>query len=182
MLFNSYEFIFLFLPVVLIGFYLLDRYFQRYSRIWIIVSSLIFYSYWDYRFTPIIIISIVVNWKIGHLLYRYKSTYWLVAGILINLSAIGWFKYANFFYSIYINVHPPTKFFGNIILPLGISFFTFQQIAYLVNVWRGIEAPSDLKTHSFIVLFFPHLIAGPLVLYQNLAGQLRKSTKVSPIF
>jgi len=175
MLFNSYEFLFAFLPVVLLGFHLLHLKSRRVALAWITASSLVFYGYWDYRYLALIVPSIVVNCALGYLIARSWSRTWLVVGITANLAVIAWFKYALF---LYLTVAPsgatPPDFLRGVVLPLGISFFTFQQIAYLVNVWRQHEKPARLETHAFIVLFFPHLIAGPIVLYENIASQVRR--------
>ena len=96
-----------------------------------------------------------------------------------NLAVIGWFKYSLFLYLVATNGANPPDFLKGIVLPLGISFFTFQQISYLVNVWRGHEQPARLETHAFIVLFFPHLIAGPIVLYENIAWQVRRRPRLA---
>ena len=98
-----------------------------------------------------------------------------------NVAVLVWFKYLLFFYLVVTNGSNPPAFLTGIVLPLGVSFFTFQQIAYLVQVWRGHEKPASLETHAFIVLFFPHLIAGPIVLYENILRQVPVGRSNSPI-
>lgn len=179
MLFNSYEFLLVFLPLVLAGFFLLHQQSRRLALAWITASSLVFYGYWDYRYLALIIPSIVINCALGYLIARHWSRAWLIAGVAANLAVIGWFKYSLFLYLVVTNGATPPDFLKGIVLPLGISFFTFQQISYLVNVWRGHEQPARLETHAFIVLFFPHLIAGPIVLYENIAWQVRRRPRLA---
>lgn len=174
MLFNSYPFLFIFLPAVLIGFHALHLQSRRLALAWITLSSLVFYGYWDYRYLALIIPSICINCALGYLIARHWSKAWLVAGVAANLAVIAWFKYSLFLFLTITGGGTPPEFLKGIILPLGISFFTFQQIAYLVNVWRGHETPARLEVHAFIVLFFPHLIAGPIVLYENIAAQVKR--------
>src|SRR5438105_958464 len=174
MLFNSYAFLFAFLPAVLVGFHLLHGWSRRLALAWITLSSLVFYGYWDYRYLALIVPSICINCALGYLIARHWSKAWLVAGVAANLAVIAWFKYSLFLYLTATGGVAPPDFLKGIVLPLGISFFTFQQIAYLVNVWRGHETPARLEVHAFIVLFFPHLIAGPIVLYENIASQVKR--------
>jgi alginate O-acetyltransferase complex protein AlgI len=176
MLFNSYHFLFVFLPIVLLGFYLLHWKSRRLALAWITLSSLVFYGYWDYRYVALIIPSICINCGLGYLIARHRSRSWLIVGVAANLAVIAWFKYSLFvFLTLTQGAAQPPEFLKGIVLPLGISFFTFQQIAYLVNVWRGQEQPARLETHAFIVLFFPHLIAGPIVLYENIVAQVKRA-------
>lgn len=179
MLFNSYEFLLVFLPAVLIGFYLLHWRSRRLALAWITISSLVFYGYWDYRYLALIVPSITINCALGYLIARHWSRAWLITGVAANLAVIGWFKYSLFLYLVATNGGAAPDFLKGIVLPLGISFFTFQQISYLVNVWRGHEQPARLETHAFIVLFFPHLIAGPIVLYENIAWQVRRRPRLA---
>jgi alginate O-acetyltransferase complex protein AlgI len=176
MLFNSYTFLFLFLPIVLVGFYALHWKSRRAALAWITLGSLVFYGYWDYRYLALIILSISANCALGYLIAHEGRRMWLVAGVAANLAVLAWFKYALFAFVTFTqgSVTPPSVL-QNIVLPLGISFFTFQQIAYLLNVWRGQEKPARLETHAFIVLFFPHLIAGPIVLYENIVAQVKRT-------
>lgn len=174
MLFNSYIFLFAFLPIVLIGFRLLHQKSRRLALTWVTLSSLVFYGYWDYRYLALIIPSICINCALGYLIARHWSKAWLITGVAANLAVIAWFKYSLFLYLTLTGGAVAPEFLKGIVLPLGISFFTFQQIAYLVNVWRGHETPARLEVHAFIVLFFPHLIAGPIVLYENIASQVKR--------
>ena len=183
MLFNSYAFLFIYLPTVLVGFYFLHSKSRRLALAWITLSSLFFYGYWDYRYLVLVILSICLNCSLGYLIARDHSRIWLTVGVTANLAVIAWFKYSLFLFVVATqgSIQPP-NILQNIVLPLGISFFTFQQIAYLVNVWRGQEKPACLETHAFIVLFFPHLIAGPIVLYENIVAQVKRTHFVPGFF
>lgn len=175
MLFNSYAFLFAFLPAVLVGFHLLHAKSRRLALAWITFSSLVFYGYWDVRYLALVLASIGVNCGLGYLIARERSRRWLIVGVVANLAVIAWYKYSLFaFVTLTQGAFETPDFLKGIVLPLGISFFTFQQIAYLVNVWRGQEPPARLETHAFIVLFFPHLIAGPIVLYENIVAQVKR--------
>ncbi|MCE2747197.1 MAG: MBOAT family protein, partial [Burkholderiales bacterium] len=172
----SYHFLFIFLPVVLAGFHLIHSYSRRWALAWITASSLVFYGYWDYRYLSLIISSICINCGLGYLIAGPRGRFWLFFGITINLAVLAWFKYSLFvFLTLTQGAVATPEFLKGIVLPLGISFFTFQQIAYLVNVRRGQEQPARLETHAFIVLFFPHLIAGPIVLYENIVTQVKRT-------
>jgi len=179
MLFNSTSFLFFFLPVALFGFFMIGKSDKSYLMIlWIICASLIFYSWWNFQFVSLLIGSICINYYIGKRIYcfrglneRYKKLA-MIAGIIFNLAVIGYFKYFNFFVDFVGNINgvPFPKY--NIILPLGISFFTFQQIAFLVDVFRGRIKQFDFLSYVAFVSFFPQLIAGPIVHYQEIHPQL----------
>jgi alginate O-acetyltransferase complex protein AlgI len=173
MLFNSKEFLFLFLPVVLGVYYLLFRLNKPILNVgWLALASLFFYSYWNVAFTPILIGSLLVNFSLGVTLSRKPRKWLLVAAIGANILLLGWFKYANFFadnvdwaFGTGINL-------ASIALPLAISFYTFQQIAFLVDAYDGEEVETSFLRYSCFVLFFPHVIAGPIVLYKDVRRQL----------
>lgn len=174
MLFNSIEFIFLFLPVVVAVDLLCWRLgLERLAIVWLLGASLFFYCWWDPRYGLLLGASILVNYGFGWLLgnpgTRRLSVLWL--GIGFNLALLGYYKYANFFVD-NVNAIAATDFtLARIILPLGISFFTFQQIAYLVDIWRGDGRDRSLLRYALFVTFFPHLIAGPLVHHAEMMRQ-----------
>lgn len=147
---------------------------RRLALAWVTLSSLVFYGYWDYRYLALIIPSIFINCALGNLIAGHQSRAWLLIGVGANLAVIAWFKYSLFLFLTISGSAEAPDFLKGKVLPLGISFFTFQQIAYLVNIWRGHETPARLEVHAFIVLFFPHLIAGPIVLYKNISSQVNK--------
>lgn len=174
MLFNSLEFIFLFLPLVLALDLLLWRLrLERLAIIWLLAASLFFYCWWDPRYGLLLGASILVNYGFGWALaspaVRRLSVLW--AGIAFNLGLLAYYKYANFFVD-NLNAVGLTDFhLVTVILPLGISFFTFQQIAYLVDTWRGDAHDRSLIRYALFVTFFPHLIAGPLVHHAEMMSQ-----------
>lgn len=172
MLFSSHSFLFGFLPLVLLVSAAAQLWAPRLTLVALVILSLIFYSRWDSHYLILIVGSIMVNYAIGQRLFASPSKFLLVFAVVANLATIGWFKYYNFFVSGLriggIDALP----FLDIVLPLGISFFTFQQISYLVDNYRG-EIPShSFKDYIFVVTFFPHLIAGPIVRYSEIAPQL----------
>ena len=180
MLFNSFEFIFLFLPITLAGFFLLGKKTsyvkQQIPIIWLVLASLFFYGWWKLLNLPIIISSIVVNYGLGHLLgnvIEKKATKKaiLFIGIVFNLGLICYFKYANFLVS-NVNLSVGTNFdLPTIVIPLAISFFTFQQIAYLVDAYQGQTKDYNILKYMLFVCFFPQLIAGPIVHHKEVLPQ-----------
>lgn len=177
MLFNSYVFLLAFLPTAVLGFYWIGRYSARASLIWLLACSLFFYADWDPVYLPLLLFSIGFNFGIGawlrHIAERQDPRRWLVlgGGIAANLAMLGFFKYANFFVD---NVNAATNAgweLAAIVLPLGISFYTFQQIAYLVDTARGEIRLKSFLDYATTVAFFPHLIAGPIILYREILPQ-----------
>lgn len=182
MLFNSLEFIFVFLPITWLVFFLLIRagHFKLTCG-WLTVASLFFYSWWNPPYLFLITFSILINFVLGRLLCTDRSQRGnamrrgiLYLGLAFNLGALGYFKYANFFVENINSVFGSTYNFHRIILPLAISFFTFQQIVYIVDAWRGGNRKYTFPEYSFFVLFFPHLIAGPIVHHHELLPQIAR--------
>ncbi len=181
MLFNSYEFIFGFLPISLLVFFLIgDRGHHRVAISWLVAASLFFYAWWNPVYVFLIILSILFNYGLGIVLSSNpeskptKTRAVLLLGVATNLGLLGYFKYANFFVDSISKLTNTSWSLDNIILPLAISFFTFQQIAYLVDAYRG-----ETKEYSFIhyclfVTFFPQLIAGPIVHHREMLPQFTK--------
>jgi len=181
MLFSSYEFVLAFLPASVLSYFLALRYANvTIAKLSLFSFSLLFYSYWDWRFTPLLIGSIVVNFSLGKLIDQLglgetrKSRLalsFLWFGIAANLLVLGVFKYFNFFIE-NINAIPEVSIeFVDIILPIGISFFTFQQIAYLVDVYRKSAKEYSILDYCVFVTFFPQLIAGPIVHHKQVMPQ-----------
>lgn len=183
MLFNSFEFIFLFLPICFASFYYAARRWGNEIAIAVLViASLFFYGWWNPKYLLLLLTSMVFNYQIGQQLGRYKNKKLLTLGVTVNLAAIAYFKYAGF---IIINMNTLTGeewSLGTIILPLAISFFTFQQIAYLVDSYRGITKEYSFLHYSLFVAFFPQLIAGPIVHHKDMLPQFSQNTryKISP--
>ncbi len=179
MLFNSYTFIFGFLPATLAIFFVLGRASRNMALSWLIVASLIFYAWWNPANILIILTSLGTNFIFARLLFRLASDKKRVRlgqavlglGIAFNIFFLGYFKYANFLQSAMNDIAGTDFVLTQVILPLGISFFTFQQIAFLIDVHgKNIEkfAPRDF---FLFVLFFPQLIAGPIVHFREMMPQ-----------
>jgi len=181
MLFNSHVFIFVFLPLCLGIFHLLGRRgWSRAARTWLVAASLFFYGWWNPLYLPLIIASVLFNYACGLAVARpgasgaqREGALWL--GIVGNLGALAYFKYANFFVDSLGDVLAgrggPSFELSPIVLPLAISFFTFQQIAYLVDVHRSGRAERNLRDYAVFVTFFPQLIAGPIVHHSEMLPQ-----------
>jgi D-alanyl-lipoteichoic acid acyltransferase DltB (MBOAT superfamily) len=169
MLFNSAVFIFAFLPLAVAVFYLIwQRTERHWAYLWLVLASLFFYGWWDYRYVPLIVVSILANYWIGSKLSEpgrtlHSRRIWLALGAGLNLAAIGYFKYTGFLMRSAATLLERDWSIPDIVLPLGISFFTFQQIAFLVDAYRGEVRDLDLTRYGLFVLFFPQLIAGPIV-------------------
>ena len=168
MVFSSFAFIVGFLPIALLGFLLCARIGHRAAGLWLVLMSLTFYGYWRISFLPLLVISIVFNFSAGWLLTRAEARPCLQGSILVasvtaNLVALFYYKYAAALAeSLGFNSVAGIPF-QDIILPLGISFFTFTQIGYLVDVKQGVARTRDFLSYLLFVTFFPHLIAGPIL-------------------
>ena len=183
MIFNSYTFLFAFLPVVLTVFALIRRFAPRAAFGWLVLASLLFYGVWNpdpsHGWSPkyllLILGSCAGNYFIGRYLSGHKATRRgktaLVAGISANLLLLGYYKYAGFLAAIATAATGWPGAIPPIILPLAISFFTFLQIAYLVDAWRGETKEYKFTDYLLFVTFFPHLIAGPLVHHREMMPQ-----------
>ncbi|NET83882.1 MAG: MBOAT family protein [Moorea sp. SIO1F2] len=177
MLFNSPEFIFLFLPLTLFFFFMLGRkgYYQG-AIAFLVAASLLFYAWWNPPYLALLIFSIFFNYTVGsalskRLILSVSPKLLLVLGIAVNLALIGYFKYANFFVYNVSFILGKTFNFDQIILPLAISFFTFQQITYLVDAYRGETQDYSFLEYCLFVTFFPQLIAGPIVHHKEVMPQ-----------
>jgi alginate O-acetyltransferase complex protein AlgI len=135
--------------------------------------SLLFYSYWNYKYSLLIIVSISLNYLTGHLLIRNGKKIILIAGVSLNLLLLAYYKYYNFFIDNIKNIFLSNISSIKIILPLAISFFTFTQIAYIVDVYKNRTIKYDFISYSLFVLFFPHLIAGPIVYHKEIIPQFK---------
>jgi D-alanyl-lipoteichoic acid acyltransferase DltB (MBOAT superfamily) len=174
MLFNSVVFVFALLPVAVLGFAFAARREGRLGLIWLVLLSLAFYAWWDIDYLPVLLGSIVANFFLGNGLRRARSRALLALGITLNLGLIAYFKYAVFFADNFLYVTGVGVSVRQVLLPLGISFFTFQQIAYLVECYRGTTERSDLVSYGLFVSFFPQLIAGPIVQFREMMPQFRE--------
>ena len=192
MLFNSYEFIFLFLPVTIAGFFLISKRSHAFGTLWLVLASLFFYGWWDVKYVPLLCASIVFNYLAGGRIERLATGHaitpgehvtndmphaaarkgWLAFGIAINVLLLGYFKYTDFFLGT-ANALAGADYFDlpHIVLPLGISFFTFTQTAYLIDAYRGQAKNASFLTYCEFVTIFPHLIAGPIINHREMIPQ-----------
>jgi alginate O-acetyltransferase complex protein AlgI len=179
-LFNSYSFILGFLPITLIVFFTLTKLgLITIARTWLLIASLVFYANSNVSYLPLLLISISVNYLIGKCIEQAqpnieKAKLFLLLGIGFDLALLGYFKYANFFITSLGQLLQTNWQITQIILPLGISFYTFIQIAYLVDTYNGKAKQSDFLTHSLFVAFFPHVIAGPISDNKEVIPQFHK--------
>ncbi len=183
MLFNSFPFIFAFLPITVLGYELLRRRgLQRAKKVWLIAASCVFYAYWSAAFLGLLFVSIVVNFFVGRRLQTLardrgtSSRRLLIIGLIWNLSLLGYFKYANFFIDNFDAAFGLHIEIARIVLPLGISFFTFQKVAFLVDSYRNKVEPHTFIDFALFVMFFPQLIAGPIVHFGEVIRQFSQPT------
>jgi alginate O-acetyltransferase complex protein AlgI len=184
MLFNSYPFIFAFLPAVLFGYFAVNRLGMHAPVIWLALASLIFYSFSNWPFVALLLASIAFNYVIGWLLISRRlgpvpRFAVLAVGVSGDLLALGIFKYAGFFVA-NLNAMFSTTFVVNIVLPVGISFYTFTQIAFLVDAYRKKVAHYALPHYALFVTYFPHLIAGPILHHQDMIPQFESDDAKRP--
>jgi D-alanyl-lipoteichoic acid acyltransferase DltB (MBOAT superfamily) len=169
-LFQSQIFVLVFLPLAVLAYYA-----RAHSQGWrescLLAVSLVFYGWWDVRFIPLLVGQIGATWLLAGLHARTKSTWPLMAGVAVNLASLGTFKYLNFFFTFVTAAigQPQAPF--DIVMPIGISFFSFQLISYLVDRMRGDAPIYPFRRFALFVLFFPHLIAGPIVRHNELIPQ-----------
>lgn len=181
MLFNSFEFIFFFLPVTLLFFFWIGQQFHHQAAIlWLVICSLFFYGWWNPAYLTLILFSMLFNYAFGEMLARREKQQarklLLIIGIAINLGLLGYFKYANFFID-QLNWALETNFnLEKILLPLAISFFTFQQITYLVDAYRHETKEYNFLHYCLFVTFFPQLIAGPIVHHKEMLPQFARDS------
>jgi D-alanyl-lipoteichoic acid acyltransferase DltB (MBOAT superfamily) len=181
-LFNSFEFIFVFLPITLGVFFLLGRTSRTTALGWLTVASLLFYSWWRPINVLIIAPSVLVNFGFARVLLRLSAHQEqhriaqgvLTLGILFNVVFLGYFKYVNFLYTTLNDIAGTNFVLTQVILPLGISFITFQKIAFLIDVYGRRVESFTLREFFLFVLFFPQLIAGPIVHFREMMPQFRQ--------
>ena len=184
MLFNSYPFLFVFLPIVLLGFAALTRFSTRRAVLaFLIAASLAFYAWWNWRLLSLIVFSILFNYWLGTRLTRSEAhpgpnapsrRRWLTLGIAVNLGLLAYFKYRNFLVDTVGAAVGADWSLSPLVLPLAISFFTFEQITYLVDAYRGETGDYDFAGYALFICFFPHLIAGPIVRFRDLVPQFSR--------
>jgi alginate O-acetyltransferase complex protein AlgI len=167
-LFNSDIFLFGFLPVALLGFFVAAQLGRGPAAIWLIIASLVFYSWWDPRFLIILVVSVLFNFAMSEAIdavtrWPRLQTLLLASVIAVNLAALVYYKYLFSLFGFLGELGLVHNEIGKIALPLGISFFTFTQIGYLIDVKQGVAKDRGLLNYVLFVTFFPHLIAGPIL-------------------
>jgi D-alanyl-lipoteichoic acid acyltransferase DltB (MBOAT superfamily) len=177
LLFNSYEFIFVFLPVTLGGYLLLSRYATtRAVTGWVFAVSLAFYAYWSLPYLGLLLLSIVVNFWVSQRLvggHDARRRRFLVAGIVFNLSLLAGFKYAGFVAANVSAIAGAPLGLHDVVVPIGISFYTFTQVAYLVDCHRDRRCETTFAAYGLFVTIFPHLIMGPIIHHREMLPQFR---------
>ncbi|MBI3154387.1 MAG: MBOAT family protein [Burkholderiales bacterium] len=176
MLFTTATFAFLFLPAALAGYFLLGRWSARAAAAWLLAASLFFYGYWMPEFTLLLLASIGANFAFGMRIAAARANggpagAWLAAGVGFDLMLLAYFKYAGFFVDNVNALLGTTWSLGEIVLPIGISFYTFTQIAYLVDSWAGKVREVRPIHYGLFVTYFPHLVAGPVLHHAQMMPQ-----------
>lgn len=177
MLFNSYLFIFAFLPLTLLGYYLTaNRGHSRIAVIWLLAASLLFCGWYNPGYVALISCSILFNYFVGIILTNRKAANQrklvMALGVTINILLLGYFKYTNFFIDNANALFHSDFHLNTIILPLAVSFFTLQQVAYLVDIYRGEVGKHSFLRYCLFITFFPKLIAGPIVRFKEMMPQI----------
>lgn len=190
MLFTTAEFALLYLPATLAIFFAIGNFSAMGAASWLFFASLFFYGYWAPEFTLLLLGSILWNFTIGHRIgdavrknYATTAKRWLILGITVNLGLLGYFKYANFFVANLNALSGLEWHLGHIVLPIGISFFTFTQIAFLADVYQKGTREYKLVHYGLFVTYFPHLIAGPVLHHAQMMPQFRDTTtyRINPV-
>jgi alginate O-acetyltransferase complex protein AlgI len=181
MLFNSYSFLLWFLPISLVGYYILGHAKPGAARIWLIGASFVFYGWWDATFVLLLLVSIAFNYLLSLAILGTeeqprRQQLLLTTGVVLNLSALVYYKYLFALMGFAHSIGWLSTDFGSIILPLGISFFTFTQIGYLVDCQQGLVRERGLVNYTLFVTFFPHLIAGPILHHREIMPQFADDT------
>ncbi|MFV8818720.1 MBOAT family O-acyltransferase [Haliea sp. E17] len=177
MLFNSTTFLFLFLPLVVLAYHCLLRLGRAgAAKAWLVIASLYFYAYWKLEYLPLLLLSIVVNYYLGIALAKTRegrghAGALLGLGLFFNLGVLAYFKYAGFLLELFNALGGSDFSMAALVLPLAISFFTFQQIAYLVDCYKGFAHEYGFVNYCVFVTFFPQLIAGPIVHHKQMMPQ-----------
>lgn len=182
MLFNSYPFLFVFLPVTLIVFFITGGFRGRLGAVWLTAASLFFYGWWSPVYVGLLMGSVLFNYAVGLALAKGEghssqkvNNSILLFGVAANLALLTYYKYANFFLSNLNSLFGTAWDAGKILLPLGISFFTFTQIAFLVDAYRGKAREYNFVHYSLFVTYFPHLIAGPILHHKEIMPQFSRT-------
>jgi D-alanyl-lipoteichoic acid acyltransferase DltB (MBOAT superfamily) len=180
MLFNSFAFLLVFLPAALVLHAVVEHFAPQWRLVVLVVLSFAFYCYWDWRFLPLLAASILVNWVVAEFYWNSPRRALIPLAIATNLLVLGFFKYFNFFADLAAAVPglPAARF--DIVLPLGISFFTFHHIMYLADLRAGIAPRLGLVRYALYIAFFPQILAGPLVRWSEIVHQFDERPYARP--
>ena len=174
MIFSSVIFIYYFLPIVLLLFYIVPN---KYKNFILFLASLVFYYYSEKKFLILLILSIIVNYSLGRLITKYKDNkkVWLIISLIFNFGLLLYFKYVNFFIDTVNNIFNINIHLMEVVLPLGISFFTFQAFSYVKDIYDGkIDGANNIIDFGMYLSMFPQLIAGPIVRYSELENNIKR--------
>ncbi|MCI4680448.1 MBOAT family protein [Rhodoblastus acidophilus] len=187
MLFNSFAFVLGFLPIAFAGYFLASRLNGRFGVAFLALASLAFYSYWDWRLTFLLCASILVNYTIGAAIARshekspHRAKVFLISGLALNLGCLIYFKYMNWLIDTINRVSTAELSFIKVVLPLGISFYTFTQIAFLVDSFKCKVKERNIGNYFLFVTYFPHLIAGPVLHHAEMMPQFADPSNKRPV-
>ncbi len=179
MLFNSFAFLLLFLPITLLGYYLIGRTSRKGAALWLLGASFFCYGSWDVRFLPILLLSMGCNYVVCTRILTAPSSrkkVWLMAGVAFNLGLLGYFKYINFFIASINSVAAQEIPLVNILLPIGISFFTFTQLSILVDAYHDKVKALDFLHYALFTSYFPYIVAGPVLHHRDMMPQYADET------
>ena len=180
MVFSSISFLFFFLPTLFIFYFITPKKYRNYI---LLLFSLIFYIFGEKWYVILLITSCLINYICGILIEKKNRKLFLIIGLIINIALLLYYKYTNFFLDTFTNIFNLNPMTLNIILPLGISFFTFQNISYLIDVYRkDVEAQKNFLKYATYITLFPQLVAGPIVRYKDVEEELEQREENTKIF
>lgn len=182
MVFNSFTFLLLFLPLSLAGYALLSIRNREWGLRWLLLVSLAFYAFWDWRFLPLLLLSLTGNYGISRLIAanpsQHRRSLLLAVAVTANLGLLGFFKYSNFFLSSLATASGIDLPLLSLLLPVGISFFTFTQIAYLVDIRHGKGSVPEFSHYLLFASYFPYIVAGPILHHREMLEQFADRQRV----
>jgi len=180
MVFSSISFLFFFLPLLLIFYFLAPKKYRNYI---LLIFSLIFYFFGEKYYIILLLISCLINYICGLLIGKTSKKIYLIIGLILNIGILMYFKYTNFFLETFNNIFNLNPVTLKIVLPLGISFFTFQNISYLIDVYRKyVDSQKNFLTYSMYITLFPQLVAGPIVRYKDISNELKSRKESIELF
>ncbi len=184
MLFNSYAFLLAFLPITVFGYFAIGRYGKSAGAAWLAICSLFFYAWWDYRYIALLLASVCANYFAGSYITKHPASprgrRALTIGIAVNLLLLAYYKYADFFLTSSNSLLGTQWSALGVILPIGISFYTFTQIAFLADAYAGKVREYRFTYYLLFVTYFPHLIAGPVLHHSEMMPQFDKERNYRP--